>query len=148
MRPEHGAGREHAGDRGQADGARVRARDEQLADRVGAPQRAGPDEAQRAHGDIDEGEVLDAVRAHLERRLTDLAAIGVRVNTIAPGTIGTPPMMMMPEAMRDVFANNVPFPKRLGEPDEYAFLAQHMLENAYLNGQVIRLDGAVRFKPK
>ncbi len=78
----------------------------------------------------------------------DLAAIGVRVNTIAPGTIATPPMMMMPEAMRDVFAANVPFPKRLGEPDEYAALAQHMLENAYLNGQVIRLDGAVRFQPK
>jgi hypothetical protein len=55
---------------------------------------------------------------------------------------------MMPEAMRDVFAANVPFPKRLGEPDEYAFLAQHMIENGYLNGQVIRLDGAVRFQPK
>jgi NAD(P)-dependent dehydrogenase (short-subunit alcohol dehydrogenase family) len=78
----------------------------------------------------------------------DLAAAGIRVNTIAPGTIGTPPMMMMPEAMRDVFAANVPFPKRLGEPDEYAFLAQHMIENGYINGQVIRLDGAVRFQPK
>ncbi|MDQ1434982.1 MAG: hypothetical protein QOF59_1798 [Actinomycetota bacterium] len=78
----------------------------------------------------------------------DLAAIGVRVNTIAPGTIATPPMMMVPEARRDVFAGNVPFPKRLGEPDEYAALAEHMVENGYLNGEVIRLDGAVRFQPK
>ena len=78
----------------------------------------------------------------------DLAAVGVRVNTIAPGTIATPPMMMVPQAMRDVFAGNVPFPKRLGQPDEYAALAQHMVENGYLNGEVIRLDGAVRFQPK
>jgi NAD(P)-dependent dehydrogenase (short-subunit alcohol dehydrogenase family) len=78
----------------------------------------------------------------------DLAAIGVRVNTIAPGTIGTPPMMMMPESMRDVFAANVPFPKRLGNPTEYAALAEHLIVNDYINGQVIRLDGAVRFQPK
>ena len=78
----------------------------------------------------------------------DLASVGVRVNTIAPGTIATPPMMMVPESFREVFANNVPFPKRLGQPDEYAALAQHMIENDYLNGQVIRLDGAVRFQPK
>jgi NAD(P)-dependent dehydrogenase (short-subunit alcohol dehydrogenase family) len=78
----------------------------------------------------------------------DLSSIGVRVCTIAPGTIATPPMLMVPEAMRDVFAGNVPFPKRLGEPDEYAKLAQHIVENGYLNGEVIRLDGAVRFQPK
>jgi NAD(P)-dependent dehydrogenase (short-subunit alcohol dehydrogenase family) len=78
----------------------------------------------------------------------DLSAVGVRVCTIAPGTIATPPMLMVPEAMRDVFAANVPFPKRLGLPDEYASLAQHIVENGYLNGEVIRLDGAVRFQPK
>ena len=78
----------------------------------------------------------------------DLAAIGVRVCTIAPGTIGTPPMMMAPEAMREGLAATVPFPKRLGEPDEYAKLAQQIIENGYLNGEVIRLDGAVRFQPK
>ena len=78
----------------------------------------------------------------------DLAAVGIRVNTIAPGTIATPPMMMAPEAMRAEFAARVPFPKRLGQPDEYAALAQHMLENSYLNGEVIRLDGAIRFQPK
>jgi NAD(P)-dependent dehydrogenase (short-subunit alcohol dehydrogenase family) len=78
----------------------------------------------------------------------DLSSVGVRVCTIAPGTIATPPMMMVPEAMRDVFAANVPFPKRLGQPEEYAALAQHIVENGYLNGEVIRLDGAVRFQPK
>jgi NAD(P)-dependent dehydrogenase (short-subunit alcohol dehydrogenase family) len=78
----------------------------------------------------------------------DLAAVGIRVNAIAPGTIATPPMMMTPEAMRDAFAANVPFPKRLGRPSEYAALAEHLLENGYINGEVIRLDGAVRFQPK
>jgi NAD(P)-dependent dehydrogenase (short-subunit alcohol dehydrogenase family) len=78
----------------------------------------------------------------------DLAAIGVRVCTIAPGTIGTPPMMGAPEAIRVGLAATVPFPKRLGDPDEYAKLAQQIIENGYLNGEVIRLDGAVRFQPK
>jgi len=78
----------------------------------------------------------------------DLAAAGIRVNTIAPGTFATPPMMMVPDAMRDAFAANVPFPRRLGDPAEFAALALHMAENGYLNGQVIRLDGAVRFQPK
>ena len=78
----------------------------------------------------------------------DLAAVGIRVCTIAPGTFATPPMLMVPESMRDAFAANVPFPKRLGRPDEYASLAQHIVENSYLNGEVIRVDGAVRFQPK
>lgn len=78
----------------------------------------------------------------------DLSSVGVRVCTIAPGTIATPPMLMVPPEMRDAFAKNVPFPKRLGDPDEYAALAQHIIENAYLNGEVIRLDGAVRFQPR
>jgi NAD(P)-dependent dehydrogenase (short-subunit alcohol dehydrogenase family) len=78
----------------------------------------------------------------------DLAAIGVRVCTIAPGTIGTPPMLMAPQQMRDALGATVPFPKRLGEPDEYAKLAQSIIENGYLNGETIRLDGAVRFQPK
>jgi NAD(P)-dependent dehydrogenase (short-subunit alcohol dehydrogenase family) len=78
----------------------------------------------------------------------DLAAVNVRVCTIAPGTIATPIMLMAPEPMRDMFAKNVPHPKRLGDPDEYASLVQHIVENSYLNGEVIRLDGAVRFQPK
>ena len=78
----------------------------------------------------------------------DLSSVGVRVCTIAPGTIGTPPMMGAPESIREGLAATVPFPKRLGEPDEYAKLAQHIIENGYLNGEVIRLDGAVRFQPR
>ncbi len=77
----------------------------------------------------------------------DLAAIGVRVCTIAPGTISTPPMMMAPASMRDAIAATIPM-KRLGEPDEYAKLAQQIIENGYLNGENIRLDGGVRFQPK
>jgi NAD(P)-dependent dehydrogenase (short-subunit alcohol dehydrogenase family) len=78
----------------------------------------------------------------------DLAAMAVRVCTIAPGTIGTPPMMDAPESIRQSLAASVPFPKRLGDPDEYAKLAQQIIENGYLNGETIRLDGAVRFSPK
>ncbi len=78
----------------------------------------------------------------------DLAAVGVRVCTIAPGTIGTPPMMMAPASIREGLAATVPFPKRVGDPDEYAKLAQQIIENGYLNGETIRLDGAVRFQPK
>jgi len=78
----------------------------------------------------------------------DLAAVGVRVCTIAPGTFDTPPMQGVPQPMRDAFAAGVPFPKRLGEPAEFAALAQHIVENGYLNGELIRLDGAVRFQPK
>ena len=77
----------------------------------------------------------------------DLAAVGVRVCTIAPGTIASPPMLMAPESMRDALSATIPL-KRLGEPDEYAKLAQQIIENGYLNGEVIRLDGAVRFQPK
>jgi NAD(P)-dependent dehydrogenase (short-subunit alcohol dehydrogenase family) len=78
----------------------------------------------------------------------DLAAMAVRVCTIAPGTIGTPPMMGAPDSIRESLAASVPFPKRLGDPDEYAKLAQQIIENGYLNGETIRLDGAVRFSPK
>ena len=78
----------------------------------------------------------------------DLAAVGVRVCTIAPGTIGTPPMMAAPESIREGLAATVPFPKRLGDPDEYAKLAQQIIENSYLNGEVIRLDAALRMAPR
>ena len=78
----------------------------------------------------------------------DLSAAGVRVCTVAPGTFATPPMLMVPDAMREAFEANVPFPKRFGDPDEYAALAQHIIENSYLNGEVIRIDGAIRFQPR
>jgi NAD(P)-dependent dehydrogenase (short-subunit alcohol dehydrogenase family) len=78
----------------------------------------------------------------------DLGVLGIRVNAIAPGTILTPPMSMVPDAMRDAFAGQVPFPKRLGRPEEYAQLAEHFVDNRYLNGMVVRLDGGTRFGPR
>ena len=78
----------------------------------------------------------------------DLAPVGVRVVTIAPGTFDTPMMAMLPEAAKQALAANVPFPRRLGRPEEYAQLVQAIAENPYLNGETIRLDGALRMPPK
>jgi NAD(P)-dependent dehydrogenase (short-subunit alcohol dehydrogenase family) len=78
----------------------------------------------------------------------DLAALGVRVNCIAPGTMGTEVWGIAPQELRDKLEAKVPFPRRFGDPDEFAALAEHMITNRYLNGQVIRLDGAIRFDPK
>ena len=78
----------------------------------------------------------------------DLAAIGVRVNCIAPGTMGTAIWETVPADFREKLEVKVPFPRRFGQPEEFAALAQHMITNRYLNGQVIRLDGAIRFDPK
>ena len=78
----------------------------------------------------------------------DLAKAGIRVNTIAPGLFATPLLMLMPEPAREALAAHIPFPPRLGDPPEYAALAVHMLENAMLNGETIRLDGAVRMPPR
>jgi len=78
----------------------------------------------------------------------DLSAIGIRINTIAPGTMKTPLMESVgPEALRQ-FSANVPFPKRLGEPGEFADAVAFLLANRYMNGEVVRLDGAQRFQPK
>jgi len=78
----------------------------------------------------------------------DLASIGVRICTIAPGTFDTPMLAMMPDAMRQALAAQIPFPSRLGQPPEFAALARHIVENAMLNGETIRLDGALRMPPK
>jgi NAD(P)-dependent dehydrogenase (short-subunit alcohol dehydrogenase family) len=78
----------------------------------------------------------------------DLSAIGVRVVCIAPGTFRTPAMERVGEEALAKFGASVPFPKRLGKPAEYAKLARHICENAYLNGEVIRIDGAQRFQPR
>jgi NAD(P)-dependent dehydrogenase (short-subunit alcohol dehydrogenase family) len=78
----------------------------------------------------------------------ELARIGVRVMTIAPGTFDTPLMSGLPEAARQSLAQQVPFPSRLGRPPEYAALVRHIFENEMLNGEVIRLDGAIRMAPK
>jgi NAD(P)-dependent dehydrogenase (short-subunit alcohol dehydrogenase family) len=78
----------------------------------------------------------------------DLAAAGIRVCTIAPGLFATPMLMGLPEPAREALAASIPFPPRLGDPAEYAALACHILENPMLNGEVIRLDGALRMQPR
>ncbi len=78
----------------------------------------------------------------------DLARYGIRVMTIAPGTFDTPLLGLLPEEVKKALAANIPFPQRLGRPPEYAALALHIIENSMLNGEVIRLDGALRMPPK
>ena len=78
----------------------------------------------------------------------EFARIGVRVMTIAPGTFDTPLLAALPEAARQSLAQQVPFPPRLGRPEEYAALVRQIFENEMLNGEVIRLDGAIRMAPK
>jgi NAD(P)-dependent dehydrogenase (short-subunit alcohol dehydrogenase family) len=78
----------------------------------------------------------------------DLARNGIRNMTIAPGIFGTPMMFGMPQEVQDALAASVPFPSRLGTPQDYAKLVKHIIENDMLNGEVIRLDGAIRLAPR
>jgi NAD(P)-dependent dehydrogenase (short-subunit alcohol dehydrogenase family) len=78
----------------------------------------------------------------------DLAAVGIRVCAIAPGTMGTPIMLSVPEQMQDHLVKNIAFPKRMGRSEEFALLVESIARNPYLNGENIRLDGALRFPPK
>jgi NAD(P)-dependent dehydrogenase (short-subunit alcohol dehydrogenase family) len=78
----------------------------------------------------------------------DLAELGIRVMTIAPGIFDTPLLGTLPEPVRTSLARQVPFPPRLGRPEEYAALALHIIENEMLNGETIRLDGAIRMQPR
>jgi NAD(P)-dependent dehydrogenase (short-subunit alcohol dehydrogenase family) len=78
----------------------------------------------------------------------DLAELGIRVMTIAPGIFETPMLATLPEPARISLGKQVPFPPRLGRPEEYAALAAHIIENAMLNGETIRLDGAIRMAPR
>jgi NAD(P)-dependent dehydrogenase (short-subunit alcohol dehydrogenase family) len=78
----------------------------------------------------------------------ELARFGIRVNAIAPGLFLTPMLLGLPQAAQDSLGASVPFPSRLGHPDEYARLALHMVENPMLNGEVVRLDGALRMAPR
>ena len=78
----------------------------------------------------------------------ELAKSGIRVMTIAPGIFDTPMMAGLPEDARESLGTQVPFPSRLGKPEEYADLVKHIVENEMLNGEVIRLDGAIRMAPK
>ena len=78
----------------------------------------------------------------------ELAQHRIRVNTIAPGLMATPMLFGMPDEVQVELAKNIPYPKRLGQPSEYASLAMHLIENEYINGEVIRLDGGLRMTPK
>ena len=78
----------------------------------------------------------------------DLSSVGIRVNCIAPGIIDTPLLAGLNDEMRKALAANVPFPKRLGTPEDYAQLVVSVLENGYINGETIRMDGALRMAPR
>ena len=78
----------------------------------------------------------------------DLARQGIRCVTIAPGLFATPMLLGMPQEVQDALGKQPPYPARLGRPDEYAALAKHIIENVMLNGETIRLDGAIRLPPK
>ena len=78
----------------------------------------------------------------------DLAGFGIRVMTIAPGLLLTPMMMQLPQAAQDALGKMTPFPSRLGKPEEYALLVESIINNPMLNGETIRLDGAVRLPPR
>jgi NAD(P)-dependent dehydrogenase (short-subunit alcohol dehydrogenase family) len=78
----------------------------------------------------------------------DLARHGIRVLSVAPGLVATPMLTNLPQEMQDALAQSIPFPQRLADPAEVARLVQHMIENVMLNGEVIRLDGALRMPPK
>ena len=78
----------------------------------------------------------------------DLAGRGIRVNTIAPGLFDTPLLAALPQEQRDALGKGIPFPPRLGDPREFALLACHIAENQMLNGETIRLDGALRMPPR
>ncbi len=78
----------------------------------------------------------------------DLSSVGVRVVTIAPGTFDTPMLALLPEPQRQALGAGIPFPRRLGRPDDFAALVEHIVGNPYINGEVVRLDGALRMPPK
>ena len=78
----------------------------------------------------------------------EFAQFGIRVNTIAPGIFLTPMMLGLPPAAQESLGRSVPFPSRLGDPKEFAALAVHMIENQYLNGETVRIDGSLRMAPK
>jgi NAD(P)-dependent dehydrogenase (short-subunit alcohol dehydrogenase family) len=99
-------------------------------------------------GQIAYGSAKGAITAMTLIAARDLADFGIRVNCIAPGTIGTAAWDAAPAKLRESLEAKVPFPRRLGHPTEFADLAEHLIVNRYLNGHVVRLDGAIRFDPR
>ncbi|MEK6204868.1 MAG: SDR family oxidoreductase, partial [Amylibacter sp.] len=78
----------------------------------------------------------------------DLAKSGIRVLSVAPGIFKTPMVAAFPQEVQDALATSIPFPSRLGTPEEFASLVCHMIENSFLNGETVRLDGATRMQPR
>jgi len=99
-------------------------------------------------GQINYGSAKAAVVGMTLPAARDLASVGIRVCTIAPGTFDTPLLAGLRQDLRDSLAATVPHPRRLGDPDEFAALAMHIVENGMLNGETIRLDGAIRMAPR
>ena len=102
-------------------------------------------------GQVPYGGGKGAVNSMVLPMARDLMDLGIRVNAILPGTFATPPMLGMKDrspAMYDALCQSVPFPKRLGKPEEFASLVLELARNTYFNGQLIRLDGAVRMPPR
>jgi NAD(P)-dependent dehydrogenase (short-subunit alcohol dehydrogenase family) len=102
-------------------------------------------------GQVGYGSGKGAVNAMVLPMARDLMDLGIRVNAILPGTFSTPPMLMVKDRAPAVFAGleaSVPFPKRLGNPEEFGSLALELVRNTYFNGQCIRLDGAIRMPPR
>jgi NAD(P)-dependent dehydrogenase (short-subunit alcohol dehydrogenase family) len=95
-----------------------------------------------------QGQAHAGTRADPISLARDLAQHGIRVCTVAPGRFATPLMKELPEPVQQSLAASIPFPSRLGKPSEFADLAVHIVHNDHLNGEVIRLDGAIRMAPK
>lgn len=99
-------------------------------------------------GQVAYGSLKAAVNGLALPMARDLMDLGIRVNSIMPGIFATPPLMGMPENVLNVLNASVPFPKRMGRPEEFASLVMELVRNSYFNGQNIRLDGAIRMPPK
>jgi NAD(P)-dependent dehydrogenase (short-subunit alcohol dehydrogenase family) len=99
-------------------------------------------------GQVSYGSLKAGVNGLVLPMARDLMDLGIRVNSIMPGIFATPPMLGINPKVLEVLAASVPFPKRLGKPEEFASLALELVRNSYFNGQAIRLDGALRMPPK
>ena len=99
-------------------------------------------------GQVSYGSMKAGVNGLVLPMARDLMDVGIRVNSIMPGIFATPPMLRVPPKVLDVLAASVPFPKRLGKPEEFASLVLELVRNSYFNGQAIRLDGAIRMPPR
>ena len=113
-------------------------------------------ESEKAHGATQDSQVGHAAYAASKAAIVgvtlpaalDLMGEGIRVNTILPGLFDTPLLAAAPEHVKAALAASVPFPKRLGNPDEFAALVELMITNGYFNGERVRLDGAIRMAPR